>query len=95
MSFLQGDLVTYSGDKSRPALSGVGEVCAAVGNEPNAFVVAFGRDAYVLSANCLSRFQGHAKPSEDMPRDRKEKKDKHGPQVSRRRGKTEDDNETE
>src|SRR5260370_24234558 len=91
--FMIGDLVAYTGDRFKSELGGaMGEVCAPVQNDSNTYVINFGKEDYVMPARVLTRFQGHARPaSEDKPAtDKKDKKSKGGPQVSRRRGKQEE-----
>lgn len=97
--WLQGDLVVYTGEKNRGEIGGApGEICAPVVNQPGTYVVAFGKDDYVLSGTLLAPFQGNIRSGEERHnkksgggKDSPGKKDRSGPTVERRRTKPSDD----
>lgn len=54
-NFMPGDRVKYIGNKTLDIDSKVGEVVAHVGGEPDAVVVEFGSDSYIVHKNNLAR----------------------------------------
>jgi hypothetical protein len=94
--FMIGDKISYTGhnEKMRARVGGaMGEIYSKVLNE-DSFVCAYGKASYILMASDLERFRGQVKsPNEARQPDKKEKKDRNGPQVSRRRGKPEEEAE--
>ena len=95
--YLQGDKVSYCGQKFSSDLGGkMGEVCAPVTNQQGVYVVDFGGDDYVMPASSLTPFQGHLRTGTDESKqsDKKEKKPK-GPQVEHRRRPVQEEDEAE
>lgn len=73
--FQQGDLVNYVGEKFASEIrSKLGEVVARVKNEPGAYVVDFGDDAYIVGERSLTRFKASNK-SEPMPKVQRRRRD--------------------
>ena len=59
--FMPGDKVKYYGNKFKTELgTKVGLVVSCVKNEPDAFVIDFGDDVYILSVNSLQRVSANA-----------------------------------
>jgi len=78
--YMQGDKVSYVGEKLKGDLAGaLGIICAPVVNQEGGYVVDFGRDSYVVHESKLSPFQGQAKAPEEQTK----KKDV---KVEKRRG---------
>ena len=70
--YMPGDKVKYVG-RTLNVSSKVGEVIAKVVNEPNAFIVEFGDDSYVVSLDSLARhYMAQGSDSTYTPRRRRD-----------------------
>jgi hypothetical protein len=73
--FMPGDLVKYIGKKfSRELNTKVGEVCSRVEKSPDAVVVEFGDDSYIMHHRNLAKHvpsPGHKEPEVHVKRRRK------------------------
>lgn len=75
--FMQGDKVSYVGEKLKSDLAGaLGVVCSSILNVPGGLVVDFGKDSIVVHEDKLVPFQGHLKGPEEETKKKEVKVEK-------------------